>query len=190
MAGDTVITVVGNLTADPEIRTTASGATVVNLTIASTPSTFNRKSNQWEDGQTLFLRCSAWDSDTRPFASNIHSSLSKGMRVIAQGRLTQRSYEARDGSQRTVVELQLMEIGPALTRNTCAVAKNNNRSGSYQGNNTYQGGMAPAQPTPSEAPQGKPDPNAYGHTDSMDQDPWSTFQSATGYTAAADEPEF
>jgi len=111
MAGETVITVVGNLTADPEIRTIGSGAAVASFTIASTPRTWNRNSNQFEDGQALFLRCSAW----RDMAEHCAQSLSKGMRVIAQGRLQQRSYQAQDGSQRTVIEMQVDEIGPTTT---------------------------------------------------------------------------
>ena len=126
MAGDTYITVVGNLTADPEVRTTSNGGTVVNLTIASTPRQFDRNSGQWEDGETLFLRCSAWDTQYHPTASNIQASLSKGMRVIARGRLEQRFYQDRDGNKRTVVEMRLDEIGPALTRNTAQVTRNGN----------------------------------------------------------------
>jgi single-strand DNA-binding protein len=110
MAGDTVITVVGNLTADPELRFTPSGAAVANFTVASTPRTFDRQANEWKDGDTLFLRCSIW----REAAENVAESLTKGTRVIAQGRLVQRSYETREGEKRTVVELQVDEIGPAL----------------------------------------------------------------------------
>lgn len=111
MAGETVIiTIVGNLTADPEIRTTSTGAQVASFTIASTPRVFDRQSNQYVDGQALFMRCSAW----RDLAEHCARSLAKGMRVIAQGRLTQRSYEAKDGTNRTVVELQVDEIGPSL----------------------------------------------------------------------------
>lgn len=126
MAGDTYVTVVGNLTADPEVRTTSNGGTVVNLTIASTPRQYDRNTNQWEDGETLFMRCSAWDTQYHPTASNIQSSLAKGMRVIAQGRLVQRSYQDREGNKRTVVEMRLDEIGPALTRNTAQVTRNGN----------------------------------------------------------------
>ena len=104
MAGETIITVVGNLTADPEIRTVGNGSSVASFTIASTPRTWNRNTGQFEDGQALFMRCSAW----RDMAEHCAQSLSKGMRVIAQGRLQQRSYQANDGSQRTVVELQAM----------------------------------------------------------------------------------
>lgn len=134
MAGETVITIVGNLTADPEIRTLSNGGTVVNFTIASTPRTFNRQSNQWEDGQALFMRCSAW----RDLATHCAQSLAKGMRVIAQGRLQQRSYQANDGSNRTVVELQVDEIGPSLRYATAQVQKM--QSGGYQGGNSNGGG--------------------------------------------------
>ena len=143
MAGDTYITVVGNLTADPEVRTTSNGGTVVNLTIASTPRQFDRNSGQWEDGETLFMRCSAWDTQYHPTASNIQASLSKGMRVIAQGRLVQRSYQDREGNNRTVVELRLDEIGPALTRNTAQVTRNGN--GQQQAQQSQQWGSNPQQ---------------------------------------------
>ena len=126
MAGETYLTIIGNLTADPEMRTTSNGGTVANLTIASTPRLFDRNSGQWEDGETLFMRCSAWDTQYHPTASNIQASLAKGMRVIAQGRLVQRSYQDREGNKRTVVEMRLDEIGPALTRNTAQVTRNGN----------------------------------------------------------------
>ena len=126
MAGETYLTIIGNLTADPEMRTTSNGGTVATLTIASTPRQFDRNSGQWEDGETLFMRCPAWDSTYSPMASNIQASLAKGMRVIARGRLEQRSYQDRDGNKRTVVEMRLDEIGPALTRNTAQVTRNGN----------------------------------------------------------------
>lgn len=129
MAGETVITIVGNLTADPEIRTTGSGASVASFTIASTPRSWNRSTNQFEDGQALFMRCSAW----RDLATHCAQSLAKGMRVIAQGRLQQRSYQAQDGSNRTVIELQVDEIGPSLRYATAQVQKM--QSGGYQGGN-------------------------------------------------------
>ena len=110
MANDVTITIVGNLTADPELRFTPSGAPVASFTIASTPRTFDRQTNQWKDGETLFMRCSIW----RDAAENVAESMAKGMRVIAQGRLVQRQYTTRDGDQRTVVELQVDEIGPSL----------------------------------------------------------------------------
>lgn len=129
MAGETVITIVGNLTADPELRTTRNGGTVANFSIAATPRTFDKQSNQWVDGDALFLRCSAW----RDLATHCAQSLAKGMRVIAQGRLQQRSYQANDGSNRTVVELQVDEIGPSLRYATAQVQKI--QSGGYQGSN-------------------------------------------------------
>ena len=119
MAGETTLTIVGNLTADPEIRTIGTGATVANFTVASTPRVWNRQTNQYEDGQALFMRCSAW----RDMAGHIAQSLKKGVRVIVTGRLQQRSYQAQDGSNRTIVELQVDEIGPSLRYAVAAVAK-------------------------------------------------------------------
>src|SRR5687768_11361481 len=110
MAGETVITVIGNLTGDPELRFTPSGAAVANFTVASTPRTFDRQSNEFKDGDTLFMRCSIW----REAAENVAESLTKGTRVIVTGRLVQRSYETREGEKRTVVELQVDEVGPSL----------------------------------------------------------------------------
>ena len=110
MAGETVITVVGNLTADPELRFTPSGAAVASFTVASTPRTFDRQTSEWKDGDTLFLRCSIW----REAAENVAESLTKGTRVIVQGRLVQRSFETREGEKRTVVEMQVDEVGPSL----------------------------------------------------------------------------
>ena len=136
MAGETVITVVGNLTADPELRTTSSGASVCSFTIASTPRTYNRQTGQFEDGQALFMRCSAW----RDLANHCAQSLAKGMRVIAQGRLQQRSYQAQDGSNRTVFEMQVDEIGPSLRYATAQV----NRTGRQAAGPVY--GNPAAQP--------------------------------------------
>lgn len=110
MAGETVITVVGNLTGDPELRFTPSGSAVANFTIASTPKSFNKRSQQFEDGETLFLRASVW----REAAENVAESLTKGMRVVAQGRLKSRSFETKEGEKRTVMELEVDEIGPSL----------------------------------------------------------------------------
>ena len=135
MAGETIITVVGNLTADPELRTTGNGASVAGFTIASTPRNWNRSSNQFEDGQALFMRCSAW----RDMAEHCARSLTKGMRVIAQGRLTQRSYQAQDGTQRTVVELQVDEIGPSLRYATAQVRRDQQGVG-FQGDGGAGGG--------------------------------------------------
>src|SRR6476620_516965 len=110
MAGETTITVIGNLTNDPELRFTPSGSAVANFTIASTPRTFDRQSNEWKDGETLFLRASVW----REAAENVAESLTKGMRVIVSGRLKSRSYETKEGEKRTVIELEVDEIGPSL----------------------------------------------------------------------------
>src|SRR5690625_3960901 len=110
MAGETIITVVGNLTGDPELRFTPSGAAVANFTIASTPRIFDRQAGEFRDGETLFMRCSIW----RDAAENVAESLTKGLRVIAQGKLVQRSFETREGEKRTVVELQVDEIGPSM----------------------------------------------------------------------------
>lgn len=139
MAGDTVITVIGNLTDDPELRFTPSGAAVANFTVASTPRIFKRESNVWEDGETLFLRCSIW----RQAAENVAESLQKGMRVIVQGRLVSRSYETREGEKRTVNELQVEEIGPSLTWATAKVtraARSGGGSGGGGGGGSYGGG--------------------------------------------------
>jgi len=119
MAGDTVITVIGNLTGDPELRFTPAGAAVANFTVASTPRQFDRQSNEWKDGDTLFMRCSIW----REAAENVAESLTKGTRVIVSGRLVQRSYETREGEKRTVVELQVDEIGPSLRYATAKVTR-------------------------------------------------------------------
>lgn len=119
MAGETVITVVGNLTADPELRYTQNGLPVANFTIASTPRTFDRQANEWKDGDALFLRASVW----REFAEHVAGSLTKGMRVVAQGRLRQRSYQDREGNNRTSIELEVDEIGPSLRYATAQVTR-------------------------------------------------------------------
>lgn len=120
MAGDTTITVIGNLTGDPELRFTPSGAAVANFTVASTPRTYDKQANEWKDGDTLFLRCSLW----REAAENVAESLQKGMRVIVVGNLVMRSYEPKDGGEkRTVTELQVQEIGPSLKSATAQVTK-------------------------------------------------------------------
>ena len=139
MAGETVITIVGNLTADPELRTIASGAVVCGFTIASTPRIWNRQTNQYEDGQALFLRCSAW----RDLANHCAQSLSKGMRVIATGRLQQRSYQAQDGTNRTVIDMTIDEIGPSLRYATAQVTRIQSGRG-YSGGSTYGDPAKPA----------------------------------------------
>jgi single-strand DNA-binding protein len=161
MAGDTVITVVGNLTADPELRFTPSGAAVASFTIASTPRTFDRNTNEWKDGEALFLRCSIW----RQAAENVAESLQRGMRVVAQGRLQQRSFETREGEKRTVVEMQVDEIGPSLRYATAKV--NRTQRGSSSGGFGASGteGSAPA------------------------DDPWGSAPPSTG-GGFSDEPPF
>ena len=119
MAGDTVITVIGNLTADPELRFTPSGAAVANFTVASTPRTFDRQTNEWKDGEALFLRCAIW----REAAENVAESLTRGARVVVSGRLKQRSFETKEGEKRTVIELDVDEIGPSLRYATAKVTK-------------------------------------------------------------------
>jgi single-strand DNA-binding protein len=134
MAGETTITLVGNLTADPELRFTPSGAAVANFTVASTPRTFDRQTNEWRDGDAMFLNCAVW----RQAAENVAESLQKGMRVIVQGRLRSRSYETREGERRTVFEIDVDEIGPALKYATAKVSRN--AAGSGGGNRPTGGG--------------------------------------------------
>jgi len=138
---DTIITVVGNLTADPELRYTQSGQAVANFTIASTPRIFDRQANEWKDGEALFLRASCW----RDFAENVAGSLTKGMRVVAQGKLKQRSYQDRDGNNRTSVELDVDEIGPSLRYATASVTRTQGGGGGGRGGQVgggAQGGAA------------------------------------------------
>jgi single-strand DNA-binding protein len=168
MAGETVITVIGNLTADPELRFTPSGAAVANFTVASTPRTFDRQSGEWKDGDALFLRCNVW----RQAAENVAESLTRGMRVMVSGRLRQRSFETREGEKRTVVELEVDEVGPSLRYATAKVNKVNRGGGSGGfggagggGGGGYSGG-APA------------------------DDPWGSAPPAGSGPIADDEPPF
>jgi single-strand DNA-binding protein len=169
MAGETQITLIGNITADPESRTIGNGTQVANFTIASTPRTFNRQTNQFEDGQALFMRCSAW----RELADHVSQTLSKGMRVIAQGSLQQRSYQAQDGSNRTVVEMTLSEIGPSLRYATAQVTRvqSNNHGYAPQTNNSsvynaYQGNAQTNDQAPAQDPWGAPSNEFGGDADS------------------------
>jgi single-strand DNA-binding protein len=144
MAGETPITVIGNLTADPELRFTPSGAAVANFTVASTPRTFDKQTNEWKDGEALFLNCSVW----RQAAENVAESLVRGSRVIVSGRLKARSYETREGEKRTVFEIDVDEIGPSLRYATAKVNKTQRSGGQGgfgggQGGGGYQGGGAP-----------------------------------------------
>ncbi|MUK03258.1 single-stranded DNA-binding protein [Vibrio cholerae] len=163
MAGETVITVIGNLTSDPELRFTPSGAAVANFTIASTPRTFDRQSNDWKDGETLFLRCNVW----RESAENVAETLTKGTRVIAQGRLKSRSYDTKEGEKRTVMELEVDEVGPSLRYASAKVTRaqrngsgnNGAGGGNTQGGGGFQGGAQPGntwQQQPADDPWGAP----------------------------------
>src|SRR6188768_3191192 len=139
MAGETIITVVGNLVDDPELRFTPSGAAVANFRIASTPRTFDKQTNEWKDGDALFLSCSVW----RQAAENVAESLQRGMRVIVQGRLKQRSFETREGEKRTVVECDVDDVGPALRYATAKVNKvSRGGGGGFGGDSGGAGGPA------------------------------------------------
>jgi len=139
MAGETTITIVGNLTADPELRFTPTGAPVANFTVASTPRTFDRQSGEWKDGEAMFINCSIW----RQAAENVAESLTKGMRVIVVGRLRSRSYETREGERRTVFEIEVDEIGPALRYATAKVTRAATQGGNYApGGNASRGGQS------------------------------------------------
>jgi single-strand DNA-binding protein len=148
MAGETVITVVGNLVDDPELRFTPSGAAVANFRIASTPRVMDRQSNEWKDGDALFLSCSVW----RQAAENVAESLQKGMRVVVQGRLKQRQYETREGEKRTVVELDVDEVGPSLKYATAKVTRTTRQGGG--GGYSGGGGGQSDDPWASPAPAG------------------------------------
>jgi single-strand DNA-binding protein len=138
MAGETVITIIGNITNDPELRFTPSGAAVANFTVASTPRTFDRQANEWKDGETLFLRCSVW----RDAAENVAESLQRGTRVLVSGRLRSRTYETKEGEKRTVFELDVDEVGPSLRYATAKVAKTSRGGGGggFGGGGGYGGG--------------------------------------------------
>ena len=155
MAGDTVITVIGNITGDPELRFTPSGAAVANFTVASTPRQFDRQSNEWKDGETLFMRCSVW----RDAAENVAESLQRGTRVIVTGRLKSRSYETKEGEKRTVYEVEVDEVGPSLKSATAKVVKTQ-RGGGAGG---FGGGVAADNdPWAAAAPAPAPAGNAGG----------------------------
>jgi single-strand DNA-binding protein len=174
MAGETVITVVGNLTADPELRFTPNGAAVANFTVAATPRILDRATNEWKDGEALFLRCSIW----RQAAEHVAESLTKGARVIVQGRLKQRSYETREGEKRTVIELDVEEIGPSLRYATAKVNRaargggGGGSQGGYGGGGQggYGGGNGGA-PVGAGAPSGGG--GGYGSGGGPADDPWS-----------------
>ncbi len=171
MAGETTITVIGNLTNDPELRFTPSGSAVANFTIASTPRTFDRQSNEWKDGETLFLRASVW----REAAENVAESLTKGMRVIASGRLKSRSYETKEGEKRTVIELEVDEIGPSL-RYANAKVNRTQRSGGQGGQGGFGGGNSGGFGGNSGGNQGGNSGGNWGGNQPAQQqdDPWAT----------------
>ena len=167
MAGDTVITIIGNLTADPELRFTPSGAAVANFTVASTPRTFDRQTNEWKDGEALFLRCNIW----REAAENVAESLTRGSRVIVSGRLKQRSFETREGEKRTVVEMDVDEIGPSLRSATAKVNKTQRGGAGGGGFGGGQGGQGGGW--------------SGGSGGGQAEDPWATGGSAGGQAAPA-----
>ena len=172
MAGETIITVVGNLTADPELRSTKNGRSVAGFTIASTPRTFDRQLQQWVDGDALFLRCSAWGD----LAEHCARSLAKGMRVVAQGRLTQHSWEDEQHQKRSSVELQVDEIGPSLRYATAQVAK-------------AQRGTAGAYGNPSSAPAGYMGGAAAAAASLPPADPWGSASGSSSSFGDFGKPE-
>jgi len=196
MAGETVITIVGNLVDDPELRFTPSGAAVANFRIASTPRTFDRQTNEWKDGESLFLTCNVW----RQAAENVAESLQRGMRVIVQGRLKQRSYETREGEKRTVFEIEVDEVGPSLRNATAKVAKAQRSGGpggapgggggwggGQQGGNGGGGGWGGSQQS---GPSGDPwssAPSGGGGQQGGGGGGWGGGSGAGGYS---DEPPF
>ncbi len=149
-AGDVNVTIVGNLTADPELRFTPSGAAVVNFRLASTPRVLDKATNEWKDGEPFYVSCSAW----RQYAENIAESLTKGMRVVVQGRLKQRSYETREGEKRTVVELEVEEVGPSLRYATAKVNRVQRGGGDFGGGGSSNagGGFGGGQSAPADDP--------------------------------------
>jgi single-strand DNA-binding protein len=177
VAGDTIITVVGNLTADPELRFTPSGAAVANFTVASTPRTFDRASGEWKDGEALFLRCNIW----REAAENVAESLTRGSRVVATGRLKQRSFETREGEKRTVVELEVDEIGPSLRY---ATAKVNKASRSGGGGGGFGGGGGGGSRQPAQGDGGGGGGAVAG------EDPWGSAPASGSFAGGDDEPPF
>ncbi|MBH0778592.1 single-stranded DNA-binding protein [Nocardia bovistercoris] len=193
-AGDTVITVIGNLTADPELRFTPAGAAVANFTVASTPRVFDRNTNEWKDGEALFLRCNIW----REAAENVAESLTRGSRVIVSGRLKQRSYETREGEKRTVVELEVDEVGPSLRYATAKVNKANRGGGggggfgSGGGGGNYGGGGGGG--NYGGGGGGNANASSGGGGRSGDDDPWGSAPAAGssfgGGGRVDDEPPF
>jgi single-strand DNA-binding protein len=185
MSGETLITVVGNITGDPELRFTPSGAAVANFTIASTPRKFDRQANEWKDGDTLFMRCSIW----RDAAENVAESLVRGTRVLAQGFLEQRSYDTKEGEKRTVVELNVQEIGPSL-RYASAKVNRTQRQGApsspAQGSGEDPWAQGPSQPVErGQQAQAAPQQGSWGQQGSQ-----GGGQGWGGNAPSYDEPPF
>lgn len=179
MAGEPQITLIGNLTADPELRFTPNGAAVANFTVASTPRIFNRQTNEWRDGEAMFLNCSVW----RQYAENVAESLTKGMRVMVHGRMKARSYETREGEKRTVFEIEVEEVGPVLRYATAQVTRTTSGGGGGGGGGSWQGN----QNTGGTGGGGSTDPwgssgSSAGGDNRASNDPWSQN--------AAEEPPF
>ncbi len=203
--GETSITVVGNLVADPELRFTPAGAAVANFRIASTPRRFNRQTSQWEDGEAMYLTCNVW----RQAAENVAESLSKGMRVIVQGRLRQRSYESREGERRSIFEVEVDEVGPSLSFATAQVTRAS-RGGSQGGYGNQGGGQSMGgqgqmnQGTMNQGQQQQPNHGGFGgggntggfgggnpQQQAPDNDPWNSAPASGGFGGPADdEPPF
>lgn len=179
MAGDTVITIIGNLTGDPELRFTPSGAAVANFTVASTPRQFDRTSNDWKDGETLFMRCSVW----RDAAENVAESLQRGTRVLVSGRLKSRSYETKEGEKRTVVELDVDEVGPSLKYATAKVNRTQRGTGGggFNAGGQSGGGQGGGSTSGSAGQSG-------GGQGAPAEDPWATGSSAPAKAGGGGAP--
>jgi len=192
MAGETTITVVGNLTDDPELRFTPSGAAVAKFRIASTPRTLDRQSGEWKDGEPLFLACNIW----RDAAEHVAESLQRGARVIVQGRLRQRSYETREGEKRTVYELEVDEIGPSLRYATAKVQRMNRSGGGSGGGFGASGGAASGGAASGSGGGNRTQQQPSGGGASNFDDPWATAAPASGSRSGGgtssfdDEPPF
>jgi single-strand DNA-binding protein len=188
MAGDTQITVVGNLVSDPELRYTPTGVAVANFRVASTPRTFDRQANEWKDGDSLFLTCNVW----RQAAENVAESLQRGMRVIVMGRLHQRSYETREGEKRTVFEIEVDDVGPSM-RNASAKVSKSNRSGGGGGGG-FGGGGTGGGGGGGNGGGGQGGSGGYGGSAGSrgggGDDPWASDSSGFGGEGSSDEPPF
>ncbi len=180
MAGETVVTVVGNLTADPELRFTGSGVPFASFTIASTPRTFDRQANEWKDGEALFLRATVW----REFAEHAANSLTKGMRVIARGNLRQRSYQDKDGNNRTSIELDVDEVGPSLRYATAQVTR-----AQSQGQGGGFGGGQPAGQSNWGQPAARGGDNPWGNSGSGNSNASNGSSQGGGFGSGFDDEQ-